>query len=80
MTVNLKGREYAYLRRAGVGETELREGHNTSKVETVMGEFKRGTLESSSGHDVTTRKQAVAIALSEAREAGEDVPPPKEKG
>lgn len=35
-----------------------------------MHEFKRGELKSSSGHKVTSRKQAVAIGLSEAREAG----------
>ena len=39
------------------------------KVEKVMGEFKRGTLKSSSGPEVTDRKQALAIALSEQREA-----------
>jgi len=31
-----------------------------------MAEFKRGTLRSSSGKKVTSRKQAIAIALSEA--------------
>lgn len=36
------------------------------KVHKVMGEFKRGTLKSSSGDTVTNPKQAVAIALSEA--------------
>lgn len=36
------------------------------KEEVVMGEFKRGSLKSSSGKKVTSRKQAVAIALSEA--------------
>lgn len=36
-----------------------------SKVETVMHEYKAGTLKSSSGDKVTNRKQAVAIALSE---------------
>jgi hypothetical protein len=39
------------------------------KVEKVMGEFKRGTLKSSSGQKVKSRKQAVAIALSEQRAA-----------
>ena len=34
------------------------------KVEKVMGEFKKGTLKSSSGEKVTKRKQALAIALS----------------
>ncbi|MGI9491383.1 MAG: DUF6496 domain-containing protein [Geminicoccaceae bacterium] len=38
-----------------------------AKVRTVLGEFKRGSLKSGSGGKVRTRKQAVAIALSEAR-------------
>ena len=42
---------------------------DTGKVTTVMREFKEGGLKSSSGHKVTKRKQAVAIALSEARRA-----------
>ena len=41
-----------------------------AKTRKVMGEFKEGTLKSSSGQPVTSRKQAVAIALSEARRAG----------
>ena len=42
-----------------------------TKVERVMGEFKRGTLHSGSrkGPQVSSRKQAVAIALSEQRRA-----------
>lgn len=36
------------------------------KVKTVMGEFKRGKLRSSSGKKVTKRSQAVAIAMSES--------------
>ena len=36
------------------------------KVEKVMSEYKSGALKSSSGKKVITRKQAVAIALSEA--------------
>ena len=35
-----------------------------AKVSKVMGEFKRGTLKSSSGKKVTNRKQAIAIALN----------------
>jgi Family of unknown function (DUF6496) len=38
-----------------------------AKVKKVLGEFKSGTLKSSSGQKVTKKKQAVAIALSEAR-------------
>jgi hypothetical protein len=50
------------------------------KVEKVMRERKRGTLRSgSSGKKVTSRKQAIAIGLSEARRAGGKVPP-KPKG
>jgi len=45
------------------------------KVEKVMKERKRGTLRSgSSGKKVTSRKQAIAIGLSEARRAGAKVP------
>jgi len=45
------------------------------KVEKVMRERKRGTLRSgSSGKKITSRKQAIAIGLSEARRAGGKVP------
>ncbi|HEX7788643.1 MAG TPA: DUF6496 domain-containing protein [Methylomirabilota bacterium] len=44
------------------------------KVKKVMGEYKRGSLRSSSGGKVRKRKQAVAIALSEARRSGADIP------
>lgn len=43
--------------------------HKKNKVKKVLGEFKRGKLRSGSGKKVTSRKQAVAIALSEQREA-----------
>jgi hypothetical protein len=49
------------------------------KVAKVMKEFGSGKLSSSSGGKVTNPKQAVAIALSEARKAGEDVPPPPDE-
>ena len=46
-----------------------------SKVKRAMHERKRGTLRSgSSGAKVTSRKQAIAIGLSEARRAGGKVP------
>jgi hypothetical protein len=46
-----------------------------SKVERAMHERKRGTLKSGrSGRKVTSRKQAIAIGLSEARRAGGKVP------
>jgi hypothetical protein len=47
-----------------------------SKVERAMHERKRGTLRSGrSGKRVTSRKQAIAIGLSEARREGGKVPP-----
>jgi len=46
-----------------------------SKVKRAMHERKRGTLRSGrSGKRVTSRKQAIAIGLSEARRAGGKVP------
>lgn len=50
----------------------------SEKVEKALHERKAGTLKSGgSGKKVTSRKQAIAIGLSEAREAGGKVPPPK---
>ena len=43
-------------------------------VESAMRRRKRGTLKSGSGKKVTSRKQAVAIGLSEARKKGAKVP------
>jgi hypothetical protein len=47
------------------------------KVEKVMREKKRGTLRSGSGKKVKSRKQAIAIGLSEARKEGAKVPKKK---
>jgi len=44
------------------------------KVEKTMHEMKEGKLKSGSGKKVTSRKQAVAIGLSEARKEGAKVP------
>jgi len=45
------------------------------KVKRAMHERKRGTLRSGrSGKKVTSRKQAIAIGLAEARRAGAKVP------
>ena len=46
----------------------------SKRVESAMRRKKKGTLKSSSGRKVTSRKQAIAIALSEAREKGAKVP------
>jgi Family of unknown function (DUF6496) len=43
-------------------------------VERVMRKRKRGKLKSGSGAKVTSRKQAIAIGLSEARREGKKVP------
>ncbi|MBA2672209.1 DUF6496 domain-containing protein [Ramlibacter sp.] len=47
------------------------------KVEETMHELKEGELRSGSGQKVTSRKQAIAIALSEARSEGGKAPPAK---
>jgi len=47
------------------------------KVEKVMHEYKQGDLKSGSGKKVTSKKQAVAIGLSEARKQGAKVPKQK---
>ena len=43
-------------------------------VKSAMRRRKRGTLKSGSGRKVTSRKQAIAMGLSEAREKGAKVP------
>ena len=50
-------------------------GKGASKtLASATGRRKRGTLKSGSGRKVTSRKQAIAIGLSEAREKGAKVP------
>ena len=60
------------------GELEMARKYSKGsqkKVEKVMRERKAGTLRSgSSGKKVTSRKQAIAIGLSEARREGKKVP------
>lgn len=52
----------------------------SKKVAKAMRERKKGTLKSGrSGKKVKSRKQAIAIGLSEARREGAKVPPPKKK-
>ncbi|HEX5022326.1 MAG TPA: DUF6496 domain-containing protein [Candidatus Binatia bacterium] len=52
----------------------------STKVKKAMHERKKGTLRSGrSGKKVTSRKQAIAIGLSEARRAGGKVPQKKSK-
>lgn len=47
------------------------------KVEKTMHEMKEGKLKSGSGKKVTSKKQAIAIGLSEARKSGAKVPEKK---
>jgi hypothetical protein len=49
-------------------------------VESAMRRRKKGTLKSGSGRRVTSRKQAIAIGLSEARKKGAKVPTQKRAG
>ncbi|MBB6273907.1 hypothetical protein HDF26_004380 [Pedobacter cryoconitis] len=49
----------------------------SEKVEVTMHEMKEGKLKSGSGKKVTSKKQAVAIGLSEARKEGAKVPKKK---
>ena len=52
----------------------------SEKVEKAMHERKRGSLKSGSGKKVKSKKQAIAIGLSEARKAGSKVPSKKSAG
>jgi hypothetical protein len=49
----------------------------SKRVKSAMDRKKKGTLKSGSGKKVTSRKQAIAIGLSEAREKGAKVPKKK---
>ena len=49
------------------------------KVEKAMHEMKEGKLKTGSGKKVTSKKQAIAIGLSEARKEGGKVPEKKDK-
>jgi hypothetical protein len=46
----------------------------SKRVESAMRRKKKGTLKSGSGRTVKSRKQAIAIGLSEARASGAKVP------
>jgi hypothetical protein len=48
------------------------------KVEEALHERKEGKLKSGSGKKVTSKKQAIAIGLSEARKEGAKVPKKKD--
>jgi hypothetical protein len=58
-----------------MSRTSSSESKADRKIHKVMKEYKQGALKSGgSGEKVANRKQAVAIALSEARKAGAKIP------
>ena len=61
----------ASLSSSSTGKGQSPQGHEGAQRE--------GTLKSSSGQKVKNRKQAVAIALSEARRSGAKIPKKKKK-
>jgi hypothetical protein len=52
----------------------------SKRVKSAMHRRKKGTLKSGSGRKVKSRKQAIAIGLSEARSKGAKVPRKKKSG
>jgi uncharacterized protein DUF6496 len=80
----VKRRKQMPTRKASTRKTSTRKTSSTgrrygkaasSKVKAAMHEEKRGTLRSGrSGRKVTSRKQAIAIGLSQARKQGAKVP------
>ena len=68
-------------RKYGAKAQKKVEAKAQKKVERAMHERKRGKLRSGrSGKKVTSRKQAIAIGLSEARKAGAKVPQKRSGG
>lgn len=64
-------------KRPGDHEEEImarKSSQGTRKIHKVMKEQKQGKLKSGSGKKVKSRKQAVAIALNEARKSGAKIP------
>src|SRR4051812_29599501 len=72
------GAEKRYGRAKGVAMPRKFSKKASKKVKRAMHKRKRGTLKSGrSGKKVTSRKQAIAIGLSEARKSGAKVPKKK---
>lgn len=67
--IESEGKRSMKKKKKGMKSKTRKIGKKENKVEKVMHEFKEGTLHSGSkkGPKVRSRKQAVAIALSEAR-------------
>ncbi len=60
---------YKHPDKLGAGAEKRKHLAGKDKIHAVMGEFKRGTLHSGSGEKVKSRKQAIAIAMSEAHKS-----------
>jgi len=57
--------------------TKSSDSTGKKKIHKVMSEYKEGDLKSSTGKTVRSRKQAIAIGLSEARRSGAKIPAKK---
>jgi hypothetical protein len=85
MGKTLSGRWHRMTKRARKRTGKRRYGQAAQKsVERAMRKRKAGTLRSGKrgpekGKKVTSRKQAIAIGLSEAREKGAKAPPPPKR-
>ncbi len=73
------GKSSSSASHAKAGTAKKHSAKSGDKVERAMHEKKAGTLRSGSGKKVTSRKQAIAIGLSEARQEGAKVPAKKGK-
>ena len=72
---NVQRADFLWPRQIEGGSDMAKYGKKASeKVEKAMHERKKGTLKSGSGKKVKSKKQAIAIGLSEARKAGGKVP------
>ena len=67
LTTKAEKRAVRHPDKLGAGASKRKNLPAKSKIKTVMHEFKKGTLHSGGGPIVTNPKQAIAIALSEAR-------------
>jgi len=78
-----KGSAKKAAKKTGTKKTAAKRKYSSAASRSVQREMKameQGKLKSGrSGMKVTNPKQAIAIALSEARKAGKKVPPPPEK-
>jgi Family of unknown function (DUF6496) len=74
LAVNLLIKNYYHLKKNNMAKYSEKA---QEKVHDTMHEMKEGKLKSGSGKKVTSKKQAVAIGLSEARKEGAKVPKKK---